>query len=92
MDNIYLNTELKGTKENPEIVKARWQFGMVLVGMALLKSYNSSEARNGGDQESDGDDAGTSEKEVFKITKAIAPVLLPLIDHLGGLSDEDVRT
>ena len=28
--NVYLNAELKATKENPEIVKSRWQYGMVL--------------------------------------------------------------
>ena len=42
MDNIYLNTELKSTGENPEIVKSRWQFGMVLIGMAFVENSRRS--------------------------------------------------
>ena len=89
MDNIYLNTELKATKENPDIVKARWQYGMVLIGMALLRDDKAQEALNGNGQESDRYDGETPEETVYRATAAIAPVLLPLIEHLGGLSDED---
>ncbi len=85
MDNIYLNTELKSTKENPDIVKSRWQFGMVLIGMALL---NQEEPEG-----SDADDTReTLEERVFITTTAIAPVLLPLIEHLGGLSEEELNS
>ena len=79
MDNVYLNTELKVTKENPEIVKFRWQYGMVLIGLAMLR-----------DQGSDTESTMTSEDEVVKVTAAIAPVMLPLIEHLGALSEEEV--
>ena len=83
MDNIYLNTELKSTRENPEIVKSKWQFGMVLIGMALLKTHEESEAS---------DDAGeTLEENVLSTTAAIAPVLLPMIEHLGGLSEDELN-
>ena len=75
MDNIYLKTELKATKETPDILRARWQYGMVLIGMALLLNHS--------DENSD----GTAEAEAAKATAAIAPVLLPLIEHLGALSD-----
>ena len=77
MDNIYLKSELKTTKENPAIVKSRWQYGMVLLAMAFLREQNTN-------------DEGTAEGQVYKATSAIAPVLLPLIEHLGALSDEDI--
>ena len=80
MDNIHLKTELKGTKEDMEIVKSRWQFGMVLIGIALL---------NGSKQEPENDDAPTPEENVREITTAIAPILLPMIEHLGALSETD---
>ena len=86
MDNVYLNTELKATRENPEIVKSRWQFGMVLIGMALLRDRADSAAS---DEDSN---SAIPEEEVFKTTAAIAPVLLPLIEHLGTLSDEELST
>ena len=91
MDNIYLNTELKSTKENPDIVKARWQYGMVLIGMALLRDDKAqvSPGNNGQATESDGRESPEPEEVVYRATAAIAPVLLPLVEHLGGLSDAD---
>lgn len=90
MDNVYLKAELKATKENLEIVKSRWKFGMVLVGMALLKDAQTSSTTEDSDRVSEDDDDVTPEEQVFKTTAAIAPVLLPLIEHLGGLSEEDI--
>lgn len=90
MDNIHLKTELKATKDDPEIIKARWQFGMVLVGVALLNAGGVSGNPIETTQTTPDDDIPTPEEEVFKATEAIAPVLLPLIEHLGALSREDV--
>lgn len=81
MDNVYLNTELKETKANPEIVKSRWQYGMVLIGLVMLR-----------DQKPDAGSDITPESEVAKVTETIAPVVLPLIEHLGALSEEDIET
>ena len=92
MDNIYLNTELKATKENPDIVKARWQYGMVLIGLALLRNDKSPEVFGDNGQASERDDSESPENVVYNATAAIAPVFLPLIEHLGGLSDEDVTS
>ncbi len=86
MDNIYLNTELKSTRESPEIVKSRWQFGMVLIGMALLRTQEEPEHGNGESPDE------TLEDRVLNMTSAIAPVMLPLIEHLGGLTEEDITT
>ena len=91
MDNVYLKTELKATNENPNIVKSKWQFGMVLIGMALLRDSLEVLQTNGGDQAARNDDDVTPEERANVATAAIAPVLLPLIEHLGNLSDEEVR-
>ncbi len=92
MDNIYLNTELKATRENPDIVKARWKYGMVLIGMALLRDDKAQvgPGSNGQATERDGREAPEPEEVVYMATAAIAPVLLPLVEHLGSLSDEDL--
>ena len=92
MDNIYLNTELKTTKENPEILKSRWKFGMTLIGMALLRDLEEAESGTDSENESIRDDelSLTPAEQVFKTTEAIAPVLLPLIEHLGGLSEDEL--
>ena len=91
MDNVYLKTELKTTKESPTLVNSRWQYGMVLVGMALLRENSMVELSNDANPESNGgDERMTAEEQVSKVTAAIGPVLLPLIEHLGALSDEEV--
>ena len=90
MDNVHLNTELKATRENLDIVKSRWQYGMVMVGMALLRGQTGSGDRNGTDPRSESSHGITPQEEVAKATEAIAPVLLPMIEHLGALSDEDI--
>ena len=80
MDNVHLKTELKGTRDDLEIVKSRWKFGMILIGVALL---------NEGEQDPEYDDAPTPQERVREITTAIAPVILPMIEHLGALSESD---
>ena len=91
MDNVYLKTELKATRENPDIVKSKWQYGMVLIGMALLRDSSEAVPPNGADHAARNDEDVTPEERAFVATAAIAPVLLPLIEHLGNLSDEEVR-
>lgn len=82
MDNIYLQTELKATSENPEIVKARWQYSLMVVGMALLQDQREGI--------SVADEDVSIEDLVFKTTATLAPVLLPLIESLGALSEDDL--
>ena len=91
MDNQYLNYELKTVKQQPEMVRARFKYGMVLIGLALIRE--ESESRKTPDEEHTIDDDegpnGNIEDKVEQITKAIAPVLLPIIDSLGSLPVED---
>ena len=49
-------------------------------------------ATSGADNSSEDSNGMTPEEEMAKATAAIAPVLLPLIEHLGALSDEDLAT
>ena len=55
---------------------------MMLIGMSLLKVQEESETS---------DTEETLDERVFSTTAAIAPVLLPLIEHLGGLSEEELN-
>ena len=43
MDNIYLQSELKASKQNSELIRARWEFGMMLVALALLRPGTSGQ-------------------------------------------------
>jgi hypothetical protein len=91
MDNQYLNYELKTVRGQPEIVRARFKYGMVLIGLALIREESESrETPN--EEDTFNDDEGPNvniEDKVEQVTKAIAPVLLPIIDSLGSLDVED---
>jgi hypothetical protein len=76
MDNVYLLTEIKGkTKVDPKLLEIQYKYGMVLIGISLLHSYNKKNS----------DDKATY-KMIFEITKAISPVLLPMISSLSEIA------
>jgi hypothetical protein len=82
MDNVYLLTEIKGrTSTEPKLLESQYRYGMVLLGISLLREFEGK--------------AETSEEEVSvydqisSITKAISPVLLPMISSLGELNIEE---
>ncbi|MBF4475931.1 hypothetical protein [Methanobacterium formicicum] len=76
MDNLYLLAELKN-KPEPDILKSQYKFGMVLIGLGLLNSFEKEE-----DKDIDID------KQIRKVSQAIAPMLLPMINNLGKLQAE----
>lgn len=76
MDNIYLLTEIKGRiKTDPKILETQYKYGMVLIGMSLLRELEEK------------DDESIYEK-IYEMTKAVSPVLLPMIATLGTLEEE----
>ncbi len=83
MSNRALETDLKDSREDARVVEAKFVYANVLVGLGLLN-----------DPRQDGDDAAesmdTAETRVASTTRALAPLLLPMIDFLGSLGPEDV--
>jgi len=70
-------TEIKGNpKIDPKILSAQYKFGMVLIGMALLKEFEKNEKK---------EENGNIYQEISAITQAISPFLLPMISSLGEL-------
>jgi hypothetical protein len=90
MDNLWLKSELKGNNADAKMMQKRWEYGLVLVGLALLHDdiqKRKSKLEDTGDD--DENDAGLSiEKRVEEFTTAIGPVLLPMINSLGSLDLE----
>ena len=89
MDNIYLQSELKATKVNPEIVRAQWKFGMMILAVALLRESAMTTVETREPEQHASEDSTTPEDKVALVTRALAPVLLPLVEHLGGLTEEE---
>lgn len=92
VDNIHLQVELKTGAADAQVVRARFKYGLVLIGLALVHQ-NATERRSRmvqagetAQESSDADeDAPKLEDSVESVTKALAPVILPIIQSLGAL-------
>lgn len=82
MDNIYLKSEMKTSSSASEFISARFKYGMVLLGLAVI--YDDKKKRKPENGEELGDEAENIEDRVKLFCNAIAPVLVPMIEYLGG--------
>jgi hypothetical protein len=85
MDNVYLQAEIKNLKKNddPKLLEAQFKYAMVLIGLGLLNDYAKS------DDEDDEETIPIADI-VMQTTRAIAPVIIPMIDALGDLTSDDI--
>lgn len=95
VDNVYLKTEMKSATADDRVIEGRFIYGMVLIGLAILQQ-KAAEAKLQTRTQEEGEPGealeGISEVEdvVERTTKALAPVLLPMIESLGQLDAEAV--
>jgi len=83
MDNIHLQSEMKGrAKVDPKLLEAQYMYGMVLIGLALLKEFENNEKQLVEEEES-------TEKKISIVARSISPFLLPMISSLGELGVEE---
>jgi len=81
IDNIYLQNEIKtNTKTDYRLLEARFEYGMVLIGLSLLHYFENKENRS---QKSNNGE--TVYHKIYTFTKAVSPFLLPMIASLGEL-------
>jgi hypothetical protein len=94
MDNLFLRTEMKPAQSDPEVTRARFTYGVVLLGLALVQDNEAEKAKTKKveAEEERGEEEGEAniERRVAEFTKAIAPVLLPMIASLGDLDEETI--
>jgi hypothetical protein len=90
MDNLFLKSELKVAGDEVDMIRARWKYGLVLMGIALLHDDLQAKKRKNEKELADEEESGENiEKRVDAFTRAIAPVLLPMISSLGALELEN---
>lgn len=95
MDNLFLKSELKAGTDEAEMICARWKYGLVLVGLALLHDDNQAKKTalvEDRDARDDEENIDSLERRVDRFTRAIAPVLLPMINSLGALELEEAMS
>lgn len=95
VDNVHLLTDIKGGKDDPRLQRAKFVFGNVLLGLSLIQHYQELEkTRTAGNGNGNGishlPEELTLELFVREASRAFAPFLLPMIDRLGALSEDDV--
>lgn len=78
MDNVYCLTEIKSrTKNDPEILKTQYKYGMVLIGLSLINSLEDEDEKE--------EEIESMFAKISNITKGIAPMIIPMITALGDL-------
>jgi len=90
MDNLYLVNEQKSSKKDADLLEACFLYGMVLVGIALIHDDLEKESQKDENSYNADEDEGKDniEDKVEDFTKAIAPILLPMIENLGSFEHE----
>src|SRR5262249_51828397 len=86
--NKYLRIAQKESRSDAHLLEKKFTYGLVLIGMAMLQDHQH-QARMGADADGHGGDS-LVEDGVAATPRALAPILLPLIEAIGGLSADDV--
>lgn len=87
--NKSLQNEFKFTKLPLAAVKKQFEIGIVLIGMAMIHDdkQRKLEKAKDGEKQKDDDEVYT---HAAQFTRAIAPIILPMIQSLGDLADEEI--
>jgi hypothetical protein len=93
LDNMYLKIEEKSSGEPAKLLSSRFKYSLVLLGLALIHE-DSKKPENTvpeGDEENESAQ-NTLESRIVSFTRAIAPVLLPMISSLAAIDPDDLET
>jgi hypothetical protein len=91
VDNQFLRLEQKKSAADPALVKTRFCYALVLIGLALLQD-SRTRRQPSGDGEDDARDQPRDvnvERRVLDVTSALAPILLPMLDLLPEAVDSE---
>jgi hypothetical protein len=90
-ENVALRTELKASRNNAAVLMKQFEVAAVLLGLALIHDQNIVKKRPVNDESSDDKDAEAGlQDRVRTLSRAAAPVLLPMIQALGELGEDDL--
>lgn len=90
LDNVYLQNEIKNSKA-PALEEAKYVYGTILVGLSLVHDHENMPVKMN-DNGEDSNNEMVIESDVLKVTRALSPFLLPMINYLGGLSVDDAAS
>jgi hypothetical protein len=84
---VFLRTEIKALpiSADPRLLEARFEYGLVMFGLALLKDKDDLIKQSGNDAPPTIDDL------IFQVSQSFAPILLPMIEALSRIDSHDIR-
>lgn len=98
MDNIHLKNDIKNS-DQPKLQQAKYIYGNVLLGLSLINDYNKKGKKakdmnyeEDSDELENGDNIFELQEYVDRVTRAFSPFMMPVIDSLGNLTDEEVSS
>ena len=99
MDNFYLRSEMKPAGTDPELLRNRFIYGIVLLGLAILQQEEldkkARRERNPAERDEEDEEEtpeSNIEDRIAQFTRAVAPVLLPMVESLGGMDVAELAT
>ena len=93
VDNKFLKVEMKNEKSDASLIEAKFVYGNVLLGLALIRDSEDHKQRNNPIQdEPNGNTEDVVYDQIENTSRAVAPFLVPMINSLGSLTDEDVAS
>ena len=84
VDNFYLLHELKISKDDPDIIEAKFIFSLVLLAMGIL--HQSIEKHSDCNNET-----YCVEEIIEEFSEGVASIIIPMINNLGELRIEDIE-
>jgi hypothetical protein len=93
-ENKSLETELKATKRLPQVLKKQFEVAVVLVGLAVIYDHQNARLKLVNDEDSEENPEDHDAKlapRVRDYARAVAPILIPMIEGLGQLGIEDIE-
>jgi hypothetical protein len=93
IDNVYLRTDMKLQREDPALTEAKFVYGNVLVGLAILNDFRRGGAKEQGavQREAGATDEGP-EETIARCSRALGPFLVPMINYLGALTPGEIAS
>lgn len=88
MSNTYLLTEMKYGKMDPRVLEAKFKYGNVLLGIAMLHDDENNKEK----EKMQNGDIVDVQSRIRTVTGAVSPILLPMIDQLSGLNEDELES
>jgi len=88
IDNVYLREEMKHTN-SPDLVQKKFIYGNILIGMAIARVRDEKIQKTAGLESYDIEEK--FDDYIRLVTTSLSPFIIPMIDSLGGLTDDDIN-